>query len=156
MYRIALWISSLAFLAVAAQADASDRWLKKRNAEELYVYVNVVDCPITNEDITGDIQKLLIRSRIKPMTTWNPGEVSLYVAVDCVAVSDGGWMFQALILLAQLEKERGDDVVISFREQDYFGSFGKGTEATIRKVALEGAEKAFMKYLNANFDLDPG
>jgi hypothetical protein len=64
-------------------------------------------------------------------------------------------MFQALILLAHLEQKRGDDVVISYREQDYFGSFGQGTEATIHRVALEGAEKAFMKYLSANFDLDP-
>lgn len=143
-------------VSVISNAEASDRWLKKRNAEELYVYANVVDCPITTEELTADIQQLLIRSRIKPLTTWKPGDISIYVAMDCVALSDGGWMFQVITFLAQLDQERGDDIIISYREQDYFGSFGKGTEATIRKVAMKGAEDAFRKYLNANFDLVPG
>ena len=144
----------IAVLAVSA-ADADDRWLKKRNGEELYAYVHSNGCPVTTNELTGEIHELFIRSRIRPLTTWRPGEVALYVAVDCVETRDGSWMFQITTLLAELDQDRSDNIVIAYREQDDFGSFGRGTEATIRDAARKSAEAAFTKYLKANFDLVP-
>ncbi len=59
-------------------------------------------------------------------------------------------------MLAKLRKERGGDVIISFRHEDQFGAFGKGGRELIQRNVDKAVNAAFMKYLSANFDLEPG
>ena len=154
MRKPGLWTLLLAFLVASVQAGASDRWLDKRHADKLYAHVDVVDCPLTTEELTGQVHEMLIRSRIKPLTKWDSGDIVLYLRVDCVATSDGGWLFRVTTKLAELRESRGD-VIIAYREQDDFSLYGKGTEATLRRNIMQTAEDAFSKYLKANFDLEP-
>ena len=137
-------------------ALATDRWIEKRDPEELYAYIDVFACPISVADLTAEVHATMIRSRIKPLTEWNPGEIALYIALDCAAEDESHWVFELNVMLAKLRKERGDDVIISFRHEDQFGAFGKGGRELIQQNVDKAVEGAFMKYLEANFDLAPG
>ncbi|MDX1516686.1 MAG: hypothetical protein R3288_07595 [Woeseiaceae bacterium] len=156
MLRFLTSLIAAGALASAPSAAAADRWLEKRKPEELYAYVDAGECPIGFDELTAAVRDRLIRSRIRPLTEWPPGDIALYVTVDCTPLDDDAWVFDMNVMLAKFDRGRGDDVVISFRHEDQFGSYGKGG----RKLIVEGFESAleaaFMKYLRANFDLEPG
>ena len=137
-------------------SSASDRWIEKRNPEELYAYIDAYQCPIQVEEIEGQVREMMMRSRIRPLTEWVSGDIALYIALDCAEEDESHWVFELTVMLAKLQKERRGDVVISFRHEDQFGAFGKGGRELIQQNLDKAVEAAFMRYLNANFDLKPG
>ena len=154
--RKIVWMIAVITMLAGGQVVAADKWLKKKDPEELYAYIDAQDCPITSAEITDIVHAQLIRSRIKPLTKWDSGQVVLYVALDC-ALDDGEtWLFELTTMLAKLKSEGRNNVAVSFRHEDQFDSFGKGSVSTITKTLERAVEDAFMKYLNANFDLEPG
>ena len=148
-------------LAVAAallcgyQAQAADRWIKKRHPEELYAYVDTYQCPLTAGELTESIHATMIRSRIRPLTKWESGDIALYVVLLCTPDDEDHWVFQLSVMLARLADERGD-IVVSYRHDDQFGSFGRAGSERLLQAVDKAVDAAFTKYLNANFDLVPG
>ena len=155
MRRI-LWTFAVLAMLAASQVIAADKWLKNKDPEELYAYIDTHDCPITQVEITDIVHTQLVRSRIKPLTKWDSGQIVLYVALDCVPDDEASWIFDLTAMLAKLKYEGRDEVAVSFRHEDQFDSFGKGGKSTITESLERSVEAAFMKYLNANFDLEPG
>ena len=147
---------ALTALVAASGAEASQHWLEKKKPEELFAYIDTNDCPVTLEELTGIVQGLLIRSRIKPLTKWVSGDIALYVTVDCVGSGEESWVFDLNVMLARFEQSKSSDAVISFRHEDQFGSYGTGGKELISSRVTEATDKAIIKYLGANFDLEPG
>ena len=140
-------------MLVSIDSEAADRWLKKRDAEELYSYVDIGGCPITSSDVRTFIDELLLRSRIKSLSEWNSGDIVLYVTVDCSPDHETTFVFSTMVMLAKIEQEGRNDVVISFRHDDQILSYGKGRKEFILENVTTAIDKTFMKYLKANFDL---
>jgi hypothetical protein len=155
MMRKALGILAAAAMLTGGQVLADD-WLEKRDAEELYTYIDIQDCPISESEVTEKVQTMLFRSRIKPLTEWNSGDIVLYVVLDCTRETDATWLFNQTVMLAKIKREGRDNAVVSFRHDDQYHSFGKGGEALIVDTLDKAIDAAFVKYLNANFDLAPG
>ena len=59
---------ALAVTMVMQNAGASDRWIEKRDPEELYAYVDVYECPIDVDELRAAAHEVMIRSRIRPPT----------------------------------------------------------------------------------------
>jgi len=142
-------------LLIAGQAVAEDKWLKKRDAEELYAYVDIHNCPLSTDEVTERIHSTLVRSRIKPLSEWRSGDVVLYAVLDCTSDTESTWVFNQTVMLVKIKREGGDNAVVSFRHDDQFHTFGKGGESFIRENLDKAIEAAFMQYLKANFDLEP-
>jgi len=140
---------------LAGQAVAEDKWLKKRDPEELFAYVDIHECPLSTDEVTERVHSTLVRSRIKPLTEWRSGDVVLYVVLDCTSDTTDTWVFNQTVMLAKIKNEGRDGVIVSFRHDDQFHTFGKGGEPFIRENLNKAIDAAFMNYLNANFDLEP-
>ena len=155
MMRNLLWTFAAITVMTAGQALAADKWLKKRDPEELYAYIDIHECPITTEEVTESVHSMLVRSRIKPLSEWGSGDVVLYVVLDCTSETEASWIFNQSVILAKISREGADDTVVSFRHDDLYHTFGKGGESLIDKTLNQALDAAFMKYLHANFDLAP-
>jgi hypothetical protein len=146
---------SLALLAVLAAggADGASRWLENHEAEELYAYVDVTGCPVSTNELREFIGEQFVRSRIKLLTEWVPGELALYVTVDCTNEEESVFIFNATVMLARLERPGRDGVVFSFRHEDQIQSYGKGRRDFIYDNVTTAIDTTLMRYLKANFDL---
>ena len=140
-------------ILVASDAVAVDKWLKNRDADELYAYVDVAGCPVSLDEVQEFIGEQFVRSRIKLLTEWVPGELALYVTMDCTNEEESLFIFNTTVMLTRLERSGRDDVVFSFRHEDQFQSFGRGRRDFIYENVTTAIDKAFLKYLKANFDL---
>lgn len=155
MHRFVGMLVAISML-MAGQAIAADKWLKKKNPEELFTYIDVHGCPLDTAEVTDLVHAKLVRSRIKPLSEWSSGDVVLYVVLDCSSDTTATWVFSQIVMLAKIKREGRDDSVVSFRHDDQLPSFGKGGESFITDNLNKAVEAAFLKYLNANFDLGPG
>ena len=113
-------VFALVTTLITGQVIAADKWLQKRDPEELYAYVDTNLCPLSTSDVTEMVHSQLIRSRIKPLTKWDSGEIALYIALDCAARNEASWVFDLTVMLAKLKKE-ASNIVVSFRHEDQFG-----------------------------------
>ena len=55
-------------------AEAADKWLENRDAEELYAYIDVSGCPVGVDELRDFVSDQFVRSRIRLLTGWVPGE----------------------------------------------------------------------------------
>ena len=144
---------AILLILVTSDAAAADKWLKNRDAEELYAYVDVAGCPVSIDELRDFIGEEFVRSRIRLLTEWVPGELALYVTLDCTNEEEALFIFNTMVMLARVERAARDDVVFSFRHEDQFQSYGKGRRDFIYENVTTAIDTAFLKYLKANFDL---
>lgn len=147
--------TALATLLIVATSDAraADKWLEQRNADELYAYVDVSGCPVSLDELRDFIGEQFVRSRIKLLTEWEPGQLALYVTLDCTNEQESTFIFNSTVMLARIERAGRDGVVFSFRHEDQFQSYGKGRRDFIYENVTTAIDTAFLKYLKVNFDL---
>ena len=155
MKHITVGILAAAALLAVGHAGAADKWLNKRDAEELFAYIDINNCPLSTEEVTENVHTMLVRSRIKPLSKWSSGDVVLYVVLDCTDDKADTWLFNQTVMLAKIKDEGGDGKTVSFRHDDQSQTFGKGGESFIRGNLEKAIDASFMQYLNANFDLAP-
>ncbi len=142
----------LLFLLLAGTVCAEDdTWLRNINPNDMYVFAYTDGCPFTGEDLKQEARGVLIRSRMRPVETWNSGETLLYVDVTCLRNNDMH-IFNIDILLAKFEHNIDGDVVISHTFANY-GKLGQGGRRFTLDAVEEGVEEALTDYLVANFDL---
>ena len=123
------------------------------DAEELYAYGDVTGCPVSADELQDFIGEQFVRSRIELLTEWEPGQLALYVTLDCTHEEESLFIFNTTVMLARIERAGRDDVVFSFRHEDQFQSYGKGRRNFIYENVTTAIDTAFLKYLKANFDL---
>ena len=130
MIRVQIFLVLL--LTLLVDTATAGKWLENREPEELYAYVDVTGCPISVDELRAHIGEEFVRSRIKLLTEWVPGELALYVTADCTDEDDALFIFNTTVMLARLERHGRDGVVFSFRHEDQIQSYGKGRRDFIR------------------------
>lgn len=151
---IRAWNALTVLLALlSGGAEAADKWLENRDAEELYAYIDVNGCPVSVDELRDFIGDQFVRSRIRLLTEWVPGQLALYATLDCTNEEESLFIFNTTVMLARVERAGRDDVVFSFRHEDQIQSYGKGRRDFIYESVTTAVDTVFLKYLKANFDL---
>lgn len=136
---------------VSAQSSS---WLKKTNPNEMYRVVAVTSgCPLAKDEAENIVDGALVRSRIKPLSSWTDNEVGLDVNVDCIA---GDQPLVTYVIRVELSKTYydGDTLVIATMPGKTYGGFGRDDKSGINSLIRESVEDAIYDYLIANFDLE--
>lgn len=162
----------LLLLPVIASAESSS-WLKKDNPESLSIDVNSeMDCPVTKKEIGDIASKVLIRSRIKPLSGGLydfQAPPYLSIEVHCMKPSDTGSMFIISLVLdfvglidlndphnkkeVEWPNANPDPVIFRHGIEPYAGFLMTADRALLKSKLKDAVEDFTADYINANFDL---
>jgi len=144
-------IALLLLLPALAAADPQP-WMKKDNPSELTPLLSIGSgCSLTQENISGIVEGVMVRSRIKPMD--EVGTLNLLVTIDCVKFDNlNPDVISVSVDFVGLANAGEDQVLIRWGA---FGGamLGLGDNADAERLIREGVEDAIASYLQVNSDL---
>jgi len=150
MKRLALFALLLPSIVLAEGLT----WLEKDNPNELYFLAAVAsDCSMTDERLQSLVKGVLVRSRIKPASSWNPNETTLEIILNCMKIDGGDPVFNLVIRFKKIIEQNDDGEYVFLITDRHYGAFGMGDSGAISQAVKEGVEIAITDYIEVNFVL---
>ena len=151
MKKLLLALAMILFAgsAYAEQPDWFYQAIKQDNPNELAYYAESHDCPITEDEVKGIVEGVLIRSRVKPLggDAIFSATLFLYINIKCIKLESNNPIFDIQADFGQYK---------TMPATLYLGALGYtgiGDKDYLTLEVKNAVERAMTAYIKANFDL---
>lgn len=148
-----LLLTALLLISQFASSAELSEWyksaIKSPTPDELAYFISTSsDCPVTKQEISEDVEGVLIRSRIKPIAyAFENNRLYLNIVVDCMKLESNNPMY---VVEAGFGKYNPKPAIMFDKS---YGSYGIGPKKNIINTYKRMTEDAVTDYIKSNFNL---